>query len=99
MNILFVHEVDWLNKVVFDIHSLAESLSVSGNKVYVIDYESLWTRDGPFDFGSMKTREVDNAARAHPDAMIHLRRPGFIKIPGLSRLSAGFTHYLEIQKT
>lgn len=99
MNILFVHEVDWLNKVVFDIHSLAESLSVSGNQVYVIDYESLWTRNGPFDFGTMKTREVDNAARANPDAVIHLRRPGFIKIPGLSRLSAGFTHYLEIRKT
>jgi len=99
MNILFVHEVDWLNKVVFDIHSLAESLSVSGNQVYVIDYESLWARNSPFDFGSMKTREVDNAARAHPDAIIHLRRPGFIKIPGLSRLSSGFTHYLEIQKT
>jgi len=99
MNILFVHEVDWLNKVVFDIHSLAESLSVSGNQVYVIDYESLWTRNDPFDFGTMKTREVDNAARAHPDAVIHLRRPGFIKIPGLSRLSSGFTHYLEIQKT
>ena len=99
MNILFVHEVDWLNKVVFDIHSLAESLSVSGNQVYVIDYESLWARKGRFDFGSVKTREVDNAARAHPDATIHLRRPGFVKIPGLSRLSSGFTHYLEIQKT
>ncbi|GAI62480.1 unnamed protein product, partial [marine sediment metagenome] len=36
---------------------------------------------------------------AHPDATIHLRRPGFIKIPGLSRLSSGFTHYLEIRKT
>ena len=99
MNILFVHEVDWLSKVVFDIHSLAESLSVSGNQVYVIDYESLWARNGPFDFGSMKTREVDNAARANPDAVIHLRRPGFVKIPGLSRLSTGFTHYLEIRKT
>ncbi len=99
MNILFVHEVDWLNKVVFDIHSLAESLSVSGNQVYAIDYESLWGRNSRFDFGSMKTRQVDNAARAHPDAAIHLRRPGFIKIPGLSRLSAGLTHYLEIQKT
>ena len=99
MNILFVHEVDWLKKVVFDIHSLAESLSVSGNQVYAIDYESLWVRSGPFDFGSMKTREVDNATRAHLGAIIHLRRPGFIKIPGLSRLSSGFTHYLEIKKT
>ena len=99
MNILFVHEVDWLNKVVFDIHSLSESLSLLGHQIYAIDYESLWARNGPFDFGNLKTREIDNAARVHPDAIICLRRPGFIKIPGLSRLSAGFTQYLEIQKT
>ncbi len=99
MNLLFIHEVDWLKKVVFDIHSLSESLSLLGHQIYAIDYESLWTRNGPFDFGSLKTREIDNAARAHPDAIVCLRHPGFIKIPGLSRLSAGFTQYLEIQKT
>jgi glycosyltransferase involved in cell wall biosynthesis len=30
---------------------------------------------------------------------VNLRRPGFIRIPGLSRLSAGLTHYLEIRRT
>lgn len=99
MNILFVHEVDWLNKVVFDIHSLSESLSLLGHRVYAIDYESMWTRDNPFDFGGFATQEFNNVARACPGASVSLRRPGFIKIPGLSRLSAAFTHYLEIQKT
>lgn len=99
MNILFVHEVDWLNKIVFDIHSLSESLSLLGHQVYAIDYESMWTRNNPFDFGGLATREFNNVARAHPGASVSLRRPGLIKIPGLSRLSAGFTHYLEIQKT
>jgi len=98
MNILFVHEVDWLNKVVFDIHSLSELLSLRGHKVYAIDYENTWSRDGFLDLGSLKTREFDGVCRALPGASVCLRRPGFIKIPGLSRLSAGFTHYLGIQK-
>ena len=99
MNILFIHEVDWLNKVVFDIHSLSESISLLGHRVYAIDYESMWTRNNPFDFGGFATQEFNNVARACPGASVSLRRPGLIKIPGLSRLSAAFTHYLEIQKT
>ena len=50
MNILFVHEVDWLNKVVFDIHSLSELLSLRGHKVYAIDYEAAWNRSNSLDF-------------------------------------------------
>lgn len=99
MRILFVHEVDWLKKVVFDIHSLADALSVLGHRVYAIDYEDTWERKGSFDFGSLRTREVDSVSRAIPQASVSLRRPGFIKIPGLSRLSAACTHYLEIQRT
>ena len=99
MNILFIHEVDWINKVVFDIHSLSESLSLLGHQVYAIDYENTWTKNGFWDLGSLKTKEVSDVSRAFPGASVCLRRPGFIKIPGLSRLSAGFTHYLEISKT
>ncbi|MFC1974500.1 glycosyltransferase [Chloroflexota bacterium] len=99
MNILFVHEVDWLKKVVFDIHSLSESLSLLGHQVYAIDYESMWTKNGPWDFGSLATREYKPVARAYPGASVWLRSPGFIKVPGLSRLSAGLTEYYEIKKT
>jgi glycosyltransferase involved in cell wall biosynthesis len=99
MNILFIHEVDWLNKVVFEIHNLAESLSLLKHQVYAIDYEDQWRRNGFFNFGSLKTKVVDGVARALPGASVSLRHPGFIKIPGLSRISAGFTHYLEIQRT
>ena len=99
MNILFVHEVDWLSKVVFEIHNLAESLSLLNHRVYVIDYEDKWNRNGFFRLGSLKTKEVAGVARALNGASVCLRRPGFIKLPGLSRLSAGFTHYFEIQRT
>ena len=99
MNILFIHEIDWLRKVVFEIHTLSELLSLSGHQVYAIDYESMWTRDGPFDFGSFRTKTINNVARAYSEASMCLIRPGFIKIPGLSRISAAVTHYFEIQKT
>ena len=99
MNILFIHEVEWLDKVVFDIHFLAESLSLLGHQVYAIDYGNKWVRTSPLDFGSFRTTELKNIARAYPGSSVFLRRPGFIKIPGLSRLSAALTHYLEIQKT
>jgi glycosyltransferase involved in cell wall biosynthesis len=99
VNILFIHEIDWLKKVVFEIHSLSELLSLFGHNVYIIDYESMWQKDNFFDFGSLKTKVIDNVHRAYPDASVSLRRPGFIKIPGLSRFSAFFTQYCEIRRT
>ena len=99
MNILFVHEVDWMKKVVFEIHTLAELMSLSGHRVYAIDYESLWEKTGPFDLGSLRTTVIDGVGRGYPEASVTLVRPGFIKIPVFSRLSAGFTHYREIKRT
>ena len=99
MNILFIHEIDWLKKVVFEIHTLSELLSLFGHRVYVIDYESMWKRDKLLDFGNLRTRVIDNVNRSYSDAKVELRRPGFIKIPGISRFSAVFTQYREIHKT
>lgn len=99
MNILFVHEVDWLSKVAFEIHDLAEALSLLNHRVYAIDYENGWRRNGASRLGSLKTKEFDGVSRVLPGASVCLRRPGFIRIPGLSRLSASFTHYREIQRT
>jgi len=99
MNILFIHEVDWLKKVVFDIHTLAESLSLRGHKVYAIDYENTWRHNSIYDIGTLRTREFDGISRAFEDSSVSLRRPGYIKISGLSRLSAALTHYLEIRRT
>ncbi|MFH1031508.1 MAG: glycosyltransferase family 4 protein [Chloroflexota bacterium] len=98
MNILFIHEVDWLSKVVFEIHNLSEALSLLDHKVFAIDYENSWKKNSLFDLGSLKTQEF-SVSRAMPKSSVYLRRPGFIKVPGLSRLSAGYTHYREIGRT
>lgn len=97
LNILFIHEVDWLRKVVLDPHTLAECISLLGHKVYAIDYESMWVKKGLFDL--YKSKEIINVSRVYPEASISLIRPGFIKIPVLSRISAFFSHYFQIQKT
>ncbi len=97
MNILFVHEVDLLNKVVFEIHNLAEILSKNHN-VFAIDYEEKWKRKNIFDPGTLRTREFKHVSRAYNGRGFTLRRPGMIKFPLLSRLSAFFTHYCEIEK-
>lgn len=98
MNILFVHEVDWLNKVVFEIHSLPELLSSFGHNVFVIDFGSLYDKRHFFDFGTLKTKEFDHVSRAHVGSSVTLIRPGFIKTPFLDRASAFFTHYFEIEQ-
>jgi len=99
LNILFVHEVDWSTKVVFDLHSLSELLSSFGHNVFVIDFASLRNRTDLLDFGSLKTKELKSAGRAHRDTSITLIRPGFIKVPFLDRASAFFTHYVAIERT
>jgi len=98
MNILFVHEVDWFRKVVFEMHSLSELLSSLGHNVFVVDFGSLRDRKHIFDFGTLKTKEFNNVSRAHVGSSVELIRPGFIKAPFLDRASAFFTHYSEIKK-
>jgi glycosyltransferase involved in cell wall biosynthesis len=99
MRILFIHEVDWINKVVYDLHSLAELLSLLGHQVYAIDYENAWRRNGLLDFGTLNTKEFEGVSRAFSGSSVHLKRPGFIKIPAVSRLSASVTQSFEIRRT
>ena len=75
MNVLFVSEYEWFRSVVFDIHIVAEGLSLRGHRVYAIDYE-FDGRSGA-RFG---TREVRKASRVYPEAGIHLYRPGYVRL-------------------
>lgn len=98
MNILFVHEVEWVDKVVFDIHYLAEALSLRGHRVYGIYYEDRWARQGPGNLLHRETR-LENVSRAIPGASVSLISPGYVKLPGIARISAAITHYRTIEKT
>lgn len=91
MNILFIHEVDWMRKVVYDVHMLSEAMSLRGHNVYAIDYESMWQRNG-------SSPHNIKVSRVFPDACVNLIRPAFIKLPVISRMSAFISHYFAIDK-
>ena len=96
MNILFVHEVDWLGKVVFDVHSLAEGLSLLGHRVYAVDYESMWK---PHERPIISKGKVKyGVSRAIKGSSVCLISPPFVKIPVLSRVSAFFAYWYLIGK-
>ncbi len=97
MNILFVHEIDWLKTVVFELHTLSELLSRRGHRVFALDYEDHWRPNGHGRLGDLGTRSYD-VARAYPDARVTLVRPGFVKVPAVSRCSAFYTHYRELDR-
>ncbi len=87
-------------KVVFDIHLLAEGMSLRGHQVYVLYYESLWSEKGISDglWIHKKLSDEIMSNRALANAHVTLIRPKFIKLPVVSRISAFATHYLEIKR-
>jgi glycosyltransferase involved in cell wall biosynthesis len=94
MNILFVHEINWLTKVVFEPHTYSELLSKRGHKVFAIDFESDWKNLG-IDLKTKRFKKINRSVRG---GSIELIRPGSIKLPGLDRISYWFTSMLEIDK-
>ncbi len=49
MNILVLHEVDYLKKVVYEVHDIPELLASRGHDVTFIDYEEHWERRHKLD--------------------------------------------------
>lgn len=88
MNILIIHEINWVTKVVYELQVLSELLSLRGHNVYAIDYE----------YGNLHTK-YRTVARAYERASVNLISPPSVKVPMLSRLSAFFSHYYAIEKT
>jgi glycosyltransferase involved in cell wall biosynthesis len=76
MKILFVSESIWMAGVVYDLHIMAEGLSLLGHKVYAIDPgEDVDIRQ--FRFLPSQTLE---ACRVYPEASVHLRIPRFPRL-------------------
>ncbi len=91
MKILIVHEIEWIDKVYFEPHHLAEIFSIQGNKVFVVDCAAPNFRD--FIKG-LKTRRVSNYSKIYKDAKITLIRPPSLLIKGLNRI----THFFSCKK-
>src|SRR3972149_4010047 len=98
MNILLIHEAEYIEKVIYEYQIIPELLSSKGHNVYVLDYPTAWKKKSFFDFGSLKSKELFNVKRANKSKGITLIRPCFLKIPVLSRISAFISYFFVIPK-
>jgi glycosyltransferase involved in cell wall biosynthesis len=71
VRILFIHEVNYLNKVIFEMHEFPELLALKGHEVAFFHYPE--APDEPRV--SLRTRRERIAGRVHPDATIDLITP------------------------
>ena len=69
MNILIIHEIDWINKVIFEPHHFAELFSKKNHNVFVIDCPDSNKKN--FSSG-LKTQIVLNYSRVYRDSKITL---------------------------
>ncbi|AKM82214.1 TPA: hypothetical protein DD449_03860 [Candidatus Berkelbacteria bacterium] len=99
MNILVIHETEYVKKVVYEFQIIPELLASNGHRVFVIDYPMAWKKSNLFDLGSFKTEYYLNVKKANKKKGVTLIRPGIIKIPGISRLFAFFSYFSLIKKT
>ena len=94
MNILVIHEVDWVKKVTFEIHHLSELFSLKGHNVYAIDVPD----PGTISINNNFKEDIENFHRIYDNSSVKLFRTPVIPIKGLSRISAYFTSYNFIKK-
>ncbi len=94
MNILIVHEVDWLKKVTYEIHHLSELFSFKGHNVYAVDVPD----PGKFSISNEIKNDINNYHRIYEKSSVKLLRTPIIPIKGLNRISAYITSYRFIKK-
>lgn len=94
MNILVIHEVDWIKKVTFEIHHLSELFSLKGHNVYAIDIPD----PGKISLNNEFKEDIENFHRVYKNSSVKLFRTPIIPIKGLNRISAYFTSYRFIKK-
>ena len=97
MKILITQETDWLKRNPIQQHHLAETLSLRGHDIRVIDYELLWKTQGKRELYSRR-QVFSGIFKIHNGARVTLIHPGIIKIPGLDYVSLIFSHRKEIKR-
>src|SRR3990172_2038452 len=94
MNILIIHEVDWLKKVTYEIHHLSELFSLSGHRVFAIDV----TDPKKISLDKSLFQNINNYNRVYKDAKVTLLRTPIVPIKGLHRIVAYLSSYGFIKK-
>ena len=99
MNLLFIHEVNWRDKVTFEIHDIPELLSIAGHSVFFIDYPEVSLDRKKLKYRFFRTTFSRIQSRTHNGSTVELRTPGRI-LPGMAeRLVASLTFVPLLIKT
>jgi glycosyltransferase involved in cell wall biosynthesis len=98
MRILFVHEVNYRRKVVYEIHDFPELLSLRGHDVTFIDFPEGERRVGVARVIDIGTVVETNVSRAHDGGSVRLITPGRVTCPPLDRLLASITQVPAIAR-
>lgn len=82
LNILFIHEVNYLTKPIFEMHEFPELLAKRGHKVSFVQFNEgykFWQQGR-----APKSQTI--SGRVHPESKLELHTPFQLGIPGLDRL-------------
>jgi glycosyltransferase involved in cell wall biosynthesis len=87
MKILFIHEVSYTKKVIFEMHEFPELLALRGHDVSFLEF------DEGRKFWDRRTKSNLNrvSGRVHTGSNISISRPFQLGVPGLDRILAVFT--------
>jgi len=96
LNLLVVHEVNYLSKIIYEFQILPEMLSLQGHEITIVDFDDSWREAPAISRFRFKTEVHRGVHRAYPPASVTVRRPGMIRIPVLSRLSGAVLTGLEL---
>jgi glycosyltransferase involved in cell wall biosynthesis len=97
VRLLVVHEVNYLEKIIYEFQILPEILSMLGHDVTIVDYDDSWKTSHTNRHG-LKTRVHEDVHRAYPEASVTVRRPGMLHLPVLSRVSGAAASGLEVHR-
>jgi glycosyltransferase involved in cell wall biosynthesis len=98
VRLLVVHEVNYLEKIIYEFQILPEILSIFGHDVIIIDYDDSWESSSHTNGYGLKTHVHEGVHRAYPQASVTVRRPGMLHLPVLSRVSGAVTSGLEVHR-
>ena len=99
MRLLFVHEVNWKTKPVFEIHDYPELLSIRGHNVYFLEFPENEKLRGFFKFDTFRTKKASNLTRAHKGSSVEVITPGRICGAPFDRLLHSVTFVPLLLKT
>ena len=87
MKILFIHEVSYRNKVIFEMHEFPELLALKGHEISFLEFDEgrkFWKKPNAPRFEKV-------VGRVHGNATVRLSRPFQIGVPGIDRIIALIT--------